>query len=132
VPAAGDRIDSGLRRPSASALLRCLHLRFQTVAVLIKNKVHASVGPAGFFIEAAEDLLFLICSGANGYLFRAAEVGPRVGGHRGVLFCGVRPKATRHRLIKDIATSPQNLRRNSFRLKMSAAAASRRCDIQID
>jgi hypothetical protein len=64
-----------------------VELGVQTIAILVKDEIHASVGAAGLFIKGAAGLLFLVRGRAKGYLLRPAEIDPVIrGGHRVLLF----------------------------------------------
>jgi hypothetical protein len=59
---------AGLNTQTASLVRRRVDLGFQAITILVKDEIHAPVGAAGFFVEAADDLLFFTRSRAIGYL----------------------------------------------------------------
>jgi hypothetical protein len=108
-----------------------VQLGFQAVAVLIEDEIHAALGAAGFFVEAAAGLRPLARCRAEGNLFAPAEVDRLPTDHAGLPF-SLASRRKQPFLNKDIATSLWNLRRKFAGLgdgtNMESIPPKRRCD----
>jgi 6-phosphogluconolactonase/glucosamine-6-phosphate isomerase/deaminase len=75
-----------LDRQGASLAQRSAELSFQAITIFLKDEIHAPVGTAGSFIEAADRLILMTGCRTEGNLFGPAEVDPLLSDHTSLPF----------------------------------------------